>query len=174
MAGAVPGYEDGMAASYVGSGSFERDTDYLPDRITRDGRRPEHGPVAGELWPVEPGRYRLVAAPACPWASRALVVRRLLGLERVLPVGLPGPVHDERSWTFDEDPGGVDPVLGIHRLRDAYLARDPGYDKGITVPAMVDIPSGQVVTNDFGWITHDLVLRVDRAPPSRRAGPVAR
>ena len=144
------------STSYVGSGTFEREMDYLPDRITRDGRRPEHGPVLGELWPVEPGRYRLVAAPACPWASRTLVVRRLLGLERVLPVGLPGPVHDERSWTFDEDPGGVDPVLGIHRLRDAYLARDPGYDKGITVPAMVDIPSGHVVTNDFPWITHDL------------------
>ena len=36
-------------------------------------------------------------------------------------------------------------MLGIHRLRDAYLARDPGYNKGgITVPAMVDIlcPAG--------------------------------
>jgi len=145
-----------MSASYVESGSFERDMDYIPDRITRDARRPEHGPVNGELWPVEPGRYRLVAAPACPWASRALVVRRLLGLEDVLSLGTPGPVHDERSWTFDEDPGGVDPVLGIPRLRDAYLARFPDYPKGITVPAMVDVPTGQVVTNDFPWITHDL------------------
>ena len=150
-------------------GTFERDMDYLPDRITRDGRRPEHGPVLGELWPVEPGRYRLVAAPACPWASRALVVRRLLGLERVLSVGLPGPVHDERSWTFDEDPGGVDPVLGIHRLRDAYLARDPDYDKGITVPAMVDIPSGPGGHQRLPVDHPRPVLRVDRAPPPRRA-----
>ncbi|GAA2133752.1 glutathione S-transferase family protein [Nocardioides bigeumensis] len=145
--------------SYVSSsesGSFERDMDYLPDRITRGGRRPSDGPVVGEPWPVEPGRYCLVAAPACPWASRSLVVRKLLGLEDVLPLATPGPVHDERSWNFDEQPGGIDPVLGIHRLQEAYLARDPAYDKGITVPAMVDIPSGKVVTNDFPWITHDL------------------
>ena len=137
-------------------GAFERDMDYLPDRITRGERRPEHGPVEGKLWPVEPGRYRLVAAPACPWASRSLVVRKLLGLEEVLSVGLPGPVHDSRSWSFDRDPGGRDPVLGIARLQEAYLARYADYDKGITVPAIVDVPSGEVVTNDFPWITHDL------------------
>ncbi|HEX2273108.1 MAG TPA: glutathione S-transferase C-terminal domain-containing protein, partial [Acidimicrobiales bacterium] len=32
----------------------------------------------------------------------------------------------------------------------------PGYDRGITVPAIVDIPSGAVVTNDFPQITLDL------------------
>ena len=135
---------------------FERDMTYIPDRITRDARAPEHGPVEGRLWPVEPGRYRLVAAPACPWANRALIVHRLLGLEDVISVGRPGPVHDERSWTFDRDPGGVDPVLGIPRLKDAYEKRFPGYPRGITVPAIVDVPSGEVVTNDFPWITHDL------------------
>ena len=142
--------------SYVEQGSFERDMDYIPDRITLDARRPEHGPVDGELWPVEPGRYRLVAAPACPWANRSLIVRRLLGLEDVISLGTPGPVHDSRSWTFDRDPGGRDPVLGIERLQEAYLARFADYPKGITVPAIVEVASGQVVTNDFPWITHDL------------------
>jgi putative glutathione S-transferase len=141
--------------SYVADGDFDRDTDYLPDRVTRDGRRPEHGPDA-PTWPVEPGRYRLVAARACPWANRAIIVRRLVGLEDVLSMGLAGPTHDKRSWRFDLDPGGRDPVLGIERLQEAYLARDPGYDKGITVPAMVEVRSGKVVTNDFPWITHDL------------------
>jgi glutathionyl-hydroquinone reductase len=74
----------------------------------------------------------------------------------VLGMGLCGPTHDERSWTFDLDPGGRDPVLGIERLQQAYLARDPDYDKGITVPAIVDVPSGEVVTNDFAQITLDL------------------
>ena len=67
-----------------------------------------------------------------------------------------GPTHDERSWTFDLDPGGVDPVLGIERLQQAYFARFPDYPRGITVPAVVDVPTGGVVTNDFPWITHDL------------------
>jgi glutathionyl-hydroquinone reductase len=117
--------------------------------------RPSTDTGERRAWPVEPGRYRLVAARACPWANRAIIVRGLLGLEDVISMGLCGPVHDQRSWTFDLDPGEVDPVLGIPRLQDAYLARFPDYPKGITVPAMVDVPSGEVVTNDFPWITHD-------------------
>ena len=136
-----------MSPSYLASGtSYQRDTEYLDDRITRDGDR----------WPVQPGRYRLVAAKACPWATRSIIVRELLGLQDVISLGLCAPTHGESSWTFDLDAGGRDPVLGIHRLREAYLARDPGYSRGITVPALVEITSGQVVTNDFPQITHDL------------------
>ena len=53
-------------------------------------------------------------------------------------------------------PGGVDPVLGIPRLKDAFLARFPDYSRGITVPAIVDVTTGQVVTNDFPQMTLDL------------------
>ncbi|MCP2274900.1 putative glutathione S-transferase [Nocardia amikacinitolerans] len=134
------------SGSYVEPGEFKRDTNYITTRVTADGR---------DGYPVEPGRYRLVAARACPWANRTLIVRRLLGLEDVLSLGLCGPTHDKLSWTFDLDPGGVDPVLGIPRLRDAYLARFPDYPRGITVPALVDIPTGQVVTNDYARITLD-------------------
>ncbi|BBX54128.1 glutathione S-transferase C-terminal domain-containing protein [Mycolicibacterium poriferae] len=127
-------------------GEFNRDTDYIDTRITADGR---------DGYPVEPGRYRLIVARACPWANRTIIVRRLLGLEDVLSIGFCGPTHDERSWTFDLDPGEVDPVLGIHYLRDAYNARIPDYPKGVTVPALVEIESGQVVTNDYAQITLD-------------------
>lgn len=134
-------------SAYVEQGKpFDRDMNYISDRITRDSKQ----------WPVEPGRYRLVAAKACPWANRAIIVRNLLGLGDVISMGLAGPVHDKDSWTFDLDPGAVDPVLGTHRLQEAYFARYPGYPRGITVPAVVDIPTGQVVTNDFPAITHDL------------------
>lgn len=146
-----------LIPTYVEAGKpFERDMTYVPDRITAGARRPEHGPVEGELWPVEPGRYRLVAARACPWANRAIIVRELLGLQDVVSLGTPGPTHDKNSWTFDLDPDGLDPVLGIPRLKDAYEKRFPGYPRGITVPAMVEESSGLLVTNDFPWITHDL------------------
>lgn len=135
-----------MGSYVAGGGEFDRDTDYITTRITADG-------ASG--FPVEAGRYRLIVARACPWANRAIIVRRLLGLEDAISIGFCGPVHDERSWTFDLDPGGVDPVLGIPRLRDAYLARDPDYPKGITVPAIVEVATGQVVTNDFAQITLD-------------------
>jgi putative glutathione S-transferase len=134
--------------SYVAAGAeYTRDTNYITTRITADG---------AEGYPVEAGRYRLVVARACPWANRAIIVRRLLGLEDAISMGICGPVHDERSWTFDLDPGGVDPVLGIPRIQDAYFARFPDYQRGITVPAIVDVPTGQVVTNDFARITLDL------------------
>ncbi|MFB8397062.1 glutathione S-transferase family protein [Streptomyces yangpuensis] len=133
---------------YVSPGrEYTRDSRYLTTRITADGR---------EGFPVEAGRYRLVVSRACPWASRAVIVRRLLGLEEALPMAVAGPTHDDRSWTFDLDPGGRDPVLGIERLQEAYLARDPGYDRGVTVPAIVDVPTGRVVTNDFARITLDM------------------
>ena len=85
-------------------------------------------------------------------------MRRVLGLEHVLSMGVCGPVHDERSWTFDLDPGRRDPVLGIERLQEAYFNRFPGYPKGVTVPAMVEIDSAQVVTNDFAQLTLDMSL----------------
>ncbi|MFE6648525.1 glutathione S-transferase family protein [Nocardioides sp. NPDC057772] len=146
----------GEKATYVQPGNeFNRDMNYIPDRITREARTPEFGPTDVPLWPVQPGRYRLIAAAACPWANRAIIVRNLLGLQDVISLGLAGPTHDARSWTFDLDPGGVDPVLGIERLQQAYFKRYPDYPRGITVPAIVEEASGKVVTNDFPWITHD-------------------
>ncbi len=138
------------AGSYVAAGQeFTRDTAYIQTRIVRD-------PAPGQdAYPVEAGRYRLVVARACPWANRAIIVRRLLGLEQALSMGICGPTHDKRSWTFDLDRGGVDPVLGIPRLQDAYFARFPGYERGITVPAVVDVPTGEVVTNDYPQMTLD-------------------
>ncbi len=138
---------DGAGCYVNPTGEFTRDQNYIATRVTADG---------ADGYPVEPGRYRLVVARACPWANRAIIVRRLLGLEAVLSMGITGPTHDQRSWTFDLDPGGRDPVLGIERLQEAFFARFPSYDRGITVPAIVDIPTGRVVTNDFSQITLDL------------------
>jgi len=138
--------------AYVTGGEFNRDTNYIEDRITRDGHP---GPNGEPGWPVEPGRYRLIAARACPWANRTVIVRRLLGLEDVISLGQPGPTHDARSWTFDLDPDGKDPVLGIERIQEAYFRRFPDYPRGITVPAIVDIASGAVVTNNYPQITLD-------------------
>ena len=65
------------------SGEFVRDATYINDRVVK-GLEPGSDPVGdkiGEMrWPVEAGRYRLMAARACPWASRTIIVRRLMGL----------------------------------------------------------------------------------------------
>ncbi len=129
------------------SGEFVREALGVAERITADGSSP---------WPVEAGRYRLVGARACPWANRVIITRRLLGLEDAISLGIAGPLHDERSWRFHLDPGNVDPVLGIEYLREAYEKAVPGYAEGVTVPAMVEVASGKVVTNEYALLERDL------------------
>ena len=113
------------------------------------------GEGEGKL-PVEPGRYRLLWAPVCPWAHRSVIVRRLLGLEDVISLGTADPKRPDvprSDWAFTLDEGDVDPVLGIHYISEAYLAANPDYTGRFTVPALVDIPSGKVVNNDYFNLT---------------------
>ena len=149
-----------MTATESRSEAYEREPVALSERITSDG---------SSAWPVEAGRYRLVVARACPWANRSVIVRRLLGLEPVLSMGIAGPLHDERSWRFHNDPDGRDPVLGIEYLREAYEKAHPGFDEGVTVPTVVEIATGKAVTNNFQDLTLDLstqwrALHRDGAP----------
>ncbi len=130
-----------------GHEAFRRSGSHFADRVTADGR---------DGWPVEAGRYRLVVSRACPWASRALVSRRLLGLESALSLAVADPIQDDRSWRFTLDPDGRDPVLGIRFLSEAYDRKEAGYPGGVSVPALVDVPSGKLVTNDYQRLTLDL------------------
>ncbi|WEH13931.1 glutathione S-transferase C-terminal domain-containing protein [Streptomyces sp. VNUA24] len=126
---------------------FKRSKSHFTDRVTADGR---------DGRPVEAGRYRLVVSRACPWASRAVISRRLLGLEDALSMAVADPIQDDRSWRFTLDPDGRDPVLGIRFLKEAYDARESGYPGGVSVPALVDVESGELVTNDYQQLTLDL------------------
>ncbi|MGW3265857.1 glutathione S-transferase family protein [Streptomyces sp. NPDC001056] len=138
---------DGDGNRAYGHRTFSRSRSHFRDRITADGR-------GG--WPVEAGRYRLVVSRACPWASRAVISRRLLGLEDALPMAVADPIQDDRSWRFTLDPDGRDPVLGIRYLSEAYDRRETGCPGGVSVPAVVDVPSGRLVTNDYQQLTLDL------------------
>ncbi|MBO0828133.1 MAG: glutathione S-transferase family protein [Streptosporangiales bacterium] len=136
-----------FAAETSERGEFTRQANRFTDRITADG---------SSGWPAEPGRYRLVVSLACPWAHRSVIVRRLLGLEDAIGLAVVDPIRDERGWRFTLDEGGRDPVLGIEFLAEAYHRTDPGFAGRVTVPAVVDVESGRVVTNDFPQITLDL------------------
>ncbi|MDR2069997.1 MAG: glutathione S-transferase C-terminal domain-containing protein [Treponema sp.] len=111
------------------------------------------GTEEGEL-PPEAGRYRLIWSAACPWATRQMIVRSLLGLEKVISVGTVDPVRPQprdgrTDWAFTLDPDGVDPILKVKYLSDVYLKTDPDYKGRFTVPAIIDITTGKVVNNDY-------------------------
>ena len=139
------------------TGEWKRQGNRFTGRISRDSASaPGEGPDNQNRWPVEPGRYRLVVSLACPWAHRAVIVRKLLGLEDAISLAVVDPIRDEQGWRFTLDPGEQDPVLGIRYLAEAYQASDPDYQGRVTVPAIVDTVSGLVVTNDYPQITLDL------------------
>ncbi|HTT50655.1 MAG TPA: glutathione S-transferase C-terminal domain-containing protein [Streptosporangiaceae bacterium] len=126
------------------SGGFVRQANVFGTRITGDGS-------SGYL--AEPGRYQLYASLADPWAHRALIVRRLLGLDRVIGLSLVDPIRDERGWRFPASTGGVDPVTGARFVSDLYMITDPGYRGRFTVPFVWDTRSQRIVDNDFQQIT---------------------
>ena len=114
-----------------GDGTFERQEDAFRDPIR-----------------AESGRYHLYVSWACPWASRAIVVRTLLGLEDAVGMTAVDPVRDERGWAFREGPGSSrDPVNGFAYLSEAYTATEPGYRGRVTVPVLWDIRNKRIANN---------------------------
>lgn len=126
------------------AGGYVRKQNAFTGQITRDGSRG---------YPAEPGRYRLYASLACPWSQRALIVRRLLGLEQVIGLSLTDPIRDERGWRFPASQGGRDPLTGARFLSELYQATDPLYTGWCTVPCLWDSKAQRIVTNDIPQIT---------------------
>ena len=129
------------------SGAFVRQRYAFRDRFTADG---------SSGFPAVADRYHLYVSFACPWAHRATIVRRLLGLEAVISMSVVDPIRDERGWAFrDGDGHGPDPVNGFQFLSEAYLRTDPTFDQRVTVPCIWDRMTGRLVTNNFPDITID-------------------
>jgi putative glutathione S-transferase len=129
------------------AGLFVRQAYTIRDRITADG---------SSGFGAEPGRYHLYVSLACPWAHRAIIVRRLLGLEDAITMSVVDPIRDERGWAFRDGPGyTTDPVCGFQFLSEAYLRTDPSFKGRYTVPCIWDRVTGRLVTNNFPDITID-------------------
>ena len=126
------------------AGGYIRQQDAFTGQITRDG---------SSAYLAEPGRYQLYASLACPWSQRALIVRRLLGLEQVIGLSLTDPVTGEHGWRFPASQGGRDPVTGAQFLSELYRASDPLYGGWCTLPCIWDTRTGCIVTNDVTQIT---------------------
>lgn len=128
-------------------GAFVRQPYSIDGRISADG---------STGFPAEVGRYHLYVSLACPWAHRAVIVRRLLGLEEVITMSVVDPIRDERGWAFRDGPGySKDPVNGFEFLSEAYLATVPDYDGRFTVPCIWDRQTNRLVTNQYWNVTID-------------------
>jgi putative glutathione S-transferase len=123
-------------------GAFRRQPSRFRDLVSPDGSTP---------YPAEARRYHLYVSWACPWAHRAVIGRRLKGLEHAIDMSVVDPVRDARGWAFT---GGeyVDRVNGWSFLAEAYHASDPGYDGRVTVPVLWDTRTSRIVNNESGDI----------------------
>jgi len=146
------------ASPEIKNGAFVRQENAFRNRITADG---------SSGYKAEPGRYHLYVSLACPWAQRAMIVRKLLKLEDVITMSVVNPIRDERGWAFGDGPGfSEDPIRGFEFLSEAYLATDPDYQGRWTVPAVWDRATEAIVTNDYPVITTQLETEfVDFAEP---------
>ncbi len=131
-------------------GRFERDASKFRNWVTPDGSAGA-GKIAG--FKAEAGRYLLYAAYFCPWAHRALIMRKLKGLEDIVEVCVPHWLMAEHGITFKPEDGAMpDPVHGAAYLYEVYRAADPSYVGRVTVPVLWDKQAGTIVSNESSEI----------------------
>ena len=127
-------------------GRFVRQTSSFRNWITPDG---SPGPTGSGGFTAEAGRYRLYVALICPWASRALIARKLKGLDKYIDVTVVEPVLNSQGWRFGAYPGSdTDPLFDAKYLHQIYTRADPGYTGRATVPVLWDTTRDKMVNNE--------------------------
>ena len=105
----------------------------------------------------EPGRYHLYVSLACPWAHRTLILRRLKGLEEVVPVSVVHWHMAENGWAFEAGDHGEDACTGDRLggrsyLHQVYTDAKADYSGRVTVPVLWDTRSHTIVNNESSEI----------------------
>ena len=132
-------------------GRFERHESQFRNWITPDGSA---GPKGKSGFKAEAGRYHLYVSYACPWAHRALIFRKLKGLEDMIDVSYTHWFMGKNGWTFKSDPDGIvkDKLFGSDFMYEVYLKADPHYTGRVTVPTLWDKQQQTIVNNESAEI----------------------
>ena len=156
-------------------GKFERKASSFRNWITKDGSA---GPSGKAGFKAEAGRYHLYVSLACPWAHRAIIYRKLKGLEEMISMSVVNALMGSEGWTFEPGNGVVaDPIIGASRMHQIYTAAMNDYTGRVTVPVLWDKKTNTIVSNESSEIIRMLnsafddigATRVDFAPKDRLA-----
>ena len=132
-------------------GAFKRSEAKFRNWITADG----NAGISGEGgFKAEADRYHLFVSYACPWAHRALIFRKLKGLEKLISVSAVHPDMLGDGWTFKTDDFGAtgDDLYGLEFARDIYLKAEPTMTGRVTVPILWDKERETIVSNESSEI----------------------
>lgn len=125
-------------------GKFERQASKFRDNVSND---------EDAKYPVESGRYHLYVSLACPWAHRALIFRRLKGLEEHIDVSVVHPEMLDNGWEFKEYPGSTgDKLYGFDYAHQIYTKAKPEITTRVTVPILWDKQTETIVNNESAEI----------------------
>ena len=125
-------------------GKFERQASKFRDKICNN---------EDAAFPVESGRYHLYVSLACPWAHRALIFRKLKGLESHIDVSVVHPDMLNQGWEFKDYPGATgDKLYNFDYAHQIYTKARPEITTRVTVPILWDKQTETIVNNESAEI----------------------
>ena len=127
-------------------GAFVRQDAAFRNWVTPDGGP---GPTGTGGFKAEAGRYHLYVSLACPLAIRALIYRKLKGLEDMISLSVTHWHMGDDGWTFAAGDGVIpDSVTGASFMRDVYVKAKADYTGRVTVPVLWDKQRNTIVSNE--------------------------
>lgn len=125
-------------------GKFERQASKFRDKVSNED---------GSTFPAESGRYHLYVSLACPWAHRALIFRKLKGLEAHIDVSVVHPEMLDQGWEFKDYPGSTgDRLYNFDYAHQIYTKAEPEITTRVTVPILWDKRTETIVNNESAEI----------------------
>ena len=125
-------------------GAFVRQPNYFTAPITKED--------------AKNNKYVIYWAPLCNWSNRPVIVRDLLGLDKVIGDYVVSHTGDSNKygWGFPTEADFKDPNTGVYFLSQFYLNADPNYTGRATTPTFVNIETKKAASSDYHRLTNYL------------------
>lgn len=124
----------------LGGAAWEPRSEGIRGQIRADGTT---------TYPSVGGRYHLVGCPGCPMAHRAVILRKLKGLEDVISFSTVRITMGANGREFGtENEIVADPTLKVSYLYEAYLATDSKYSGRASAPVLWDKQEERILSNN--------------------------
>ncbi len=128
-------------------GRFIRQSSAFRNRITPEQVQAALGNPNKDLG------LKLYVGYICPWATRTLIARSLLGLEQYIPISVVEPQLTDFGWHFAPAGSGFPGSSsaddeGIEYIHQLYTQTDGQYTGRATVPVLWDQVAGKIINNE--------------------------